>query len=212
MDPSYQNLLDPSQLLYTLVAYLIHGGAMTFHVAFAAFLIFSGVHGWLRGDSVGRWARRLGATPLSRLHAAVRVALGIGLFGPVAVGAHVSVSALCAGAGLIALAISERTPQGAPIRAGHWARRGAFACGVAALAFLAWEREDNLALGAELIVNAASWRNEELDWQLATDPRAPKVGELAPDFELQNPDGQVQIRLSDFRGKRPVALVFGSYT
>jgi len=41
---------------------------------------------------------------------------------------------------------------------------------------------------------------------------APKVGDLAPDFELQDPSGETAVRLSDFRGTRPVALVFGSYT
>jgi hypothetical protein len=37
-------------------------------------------------------------------------------------------------------------------------------------------------------------------------------GDLAPDFTLKSPDGKKTIRLSDFRGKKPVALVFGSYT
>ena len=62
------------------------------------------------------------------------------------------------------------------------------------------------------LLHAAEWRNEELDWQRSQDPRSPKVGELAPDFELQSPDGAAAVRLSDFRGKRPVALVFGSCT
>ena len=38
------------------------------------------------------------------------------------------------------------------------------------------------------------------------------VGDHAPDFELQGPSGVTRVRLSDFRGERPVALVFGSYT
>ena len=75
-----------------------------------------------------------------------------------------------------------------------------------------WEREDNLALGADLLLHALEWRNDELDWQLSQDPKSPKVGDLAPDFSLQDPEGVEQVRLSDFRGKRPVALVFGSYT
>jgi hypothetical protein len=37
-------------------------------------------------------------------------------------------------------------------------------------------------------------------------------GELAPDFELPTPDGTTRVRLSSFRGRRPVVLVFGSYT
>ncbi|MBI3837337.1 MAG: redoxin domain-containing protein [Planctomycetia bacterium] len=40
----------------------------------------------------------------------------------------------------------------------------------------------------------------------------PKAGDVAPDFTLATLDGKQQVRLSDFRGKRPVALVFGSYT
>ena len=39
-----------------------------------------------------------------------------------------------------------------------------------------------------------------------------KVGEKAPDFELKTVDGKNTVRLSSFRGKRPVLLIFGSYT
>jgi hypothetical protein len=38
------------------------------------------------------------------------------------------------------------------------------------------------------------------------------VGSMAPDFTLGSPDGQTHVTLSSFRGKRPVALIFGSYT
>ena len=40
---------------------------------------------------------------------------------------------------------------------------------------------------------------------------APAVGQLAPDFELPTPDGR-RVRLSHFRGSRPVALIFASMT
>ena len=39
-----------------------------------------------------------------------------------------------------------------------------------------------------------------------------KVGDPAPDFELTRLDGKGTVKLSSFKGKRPVALVFGSYT
>jgi hypothetical protein len=39
-----------------------------------------------------------------------------------------------------------------------------------------------------------------------------KVGDTAPDFSLEAYDRKSRIRLSDFRGKKPVVLVFGSYT
>ena len=39
-----------------------------------------------------------------------------------------------------------------------------------------------------------------------------KAGDVAPDFELKTLDGKQTVKLSSFRGKRPVALIFGSYT
>ena len=45
----------------------------------------------------------------------------------------------------------------------------------------------------------------------------PKVGEIAPDFEIDTLDRHRKrtgetVRLSNHRGKRPVAPIFGSYT
>jgi len=39
-----------------------------------------------------------------------------------------------------------------------------------------------------------------------------KIGDTAPDFELKKQNASERIRLSQFRGSRPVVLVFGSYT
>jgi hypothetical protein len=44
------------------------------------------------------------------------------------------------------------------------------------------------------------------------DETGPKVGELAPDFWLRRLSSEERVRLSRFYGKRPVAIVFGSYT
>lgn len=52
----------------------------------------------------------------------------------------------------------------------------------------------------------------EKSWQKKYDARAPKVGDLAPDFELADVNGENPVRLSDFRRRVPVALVFGSFT
>jgi hypothetical protein len=43
-------------------------------------------------------------------------------------------------------------------------------------------------------------------------PSGPRVGTLAPDFTLAPPDGGAKQTLSAFRGTKPVALIFGSYT
>ena len=42
--------------------------------------------------------------------------------------------------------------------------------------------------------------------------RVPKPGREAPDFTLPRLDGGSPVRLSSFRGLRPVVLIFGSYT
>ena len=39
-----------------------------------------------------------------------------------------------------------------------------------------------------------------------------RVGDTAPDFELQYKKSAETVRLSAFRGEKPVALIFGSYT
>lgn len=48
--------------------------------------------------------------------------------------------------------------------------------------------------------------------QKKLDATAPKVGDIAPDFEQRDVNGENPVRLSDFRGQKPVALIFGSYT
>ncbi len=49
-------------------------------------------------------------------------------------------------------------------------------------------------------------------WHERYEPLAPKEGDLAPDIELRDVNGENPVRLSDFRGQKPVALVFGSFT
>ena len=42
--------------------------------------------------------------------------------------------------------------------------------------------------------------------------RGPAVGDAAPDFSLSTQDGKTTVTLADYRGKKPVVLVFGSFT
>jgi hypothetical protein len=53
---------------------------------------------------------------------------------------------------------------------------------------------------------------KEFAWRRKYSPGAPALGETAPDFELRDVNGENPVRLSDFRGVKPVALVFGSFT
>jgi tetratricopeptide (TPR) repeat protein len=51
-----------------------------------------------------------------------------------------------------------------------------------------------------------------LEREAAAKEGGPHVGALAPDFGLQEVGRKSQVRLSSFRGKTPVVLVFGSYS
>ena len=48
--------------------------------------------------------------------------------------------------------------------------------------------------------------------QAGRHPETLRAGDLAPDFSLRSPDGERTFKLSDFRGQKPVVLIFGSYT
>jgi Ca2+-binding EF-hand superfamily protein len=48
--------------------------------------------------------------------------------------------------------------------------------------------------------------------QLGSLEPGPELGELAPDFELPTHDGKRTFKLSNSFGKRPVLLIFGSFT
>ena len=53
---------------------------------------------------------------------------------------------------------------------------------------------------------------KEKAWQKKFDAMAPRVGDQAPDFELTDVSGDKRVRLSEFQGRKPIALIFGSFT
>lgn len=51
-----------------------------------------------------------------------------------------------------------------------------------------------------------------LNGEIGSFHEGPKVGDMAPDFELKREDGKGSYCLSSYRGKKPVVLIFGSFT
>ena len=99
------------------------------------------------------------------------------------------------------------------IKRGSWARKALIAGAVLVFGFTIWESQDLVRSAASITYKAAYYRKTEVDgWQKTNNPNVPQVGELAPDFELTDVHGQDIVRLSDFRGNRPVVLLFGSFT
>ena len=62
------------------------------------------------------------------------------------------------------------------------------------------------------MLKAIKYRKEHRSWQRQHGAAAPKTGDSAPDFELVDVRGENAVKLSVFRGKKPVVLIFGSYT
>ncbi len=62
------------------------------------------------------------------------------------------------------------------------------------------------------MLKAIRMRRGARAWQKELNDLAPKAGDIAPDFELRDVNGENLVRLSDFRGEKPVALIFGSFT
>jgi Ca2+-binding EF-hand superfamily protein len=58
----------------------------------------------------------------------------------------------------------------------------------------------------------ATLTNGLIAGELGSILEGPRIGDQAPDFTLKTQDGQQTITLSQFRGQKPVVLVFGSFT
>jgi hypothetical protein len=62
---------------------------------------------------------------------------------------------------------------------------------------------------AKFVLN---YRRSKMAEQKEVNRQAPRAGDLAPDFTLTDSSGTETVTLSGFRGRKPVALVFGSFT
>lgn len=70
-------------------------------------------------------------------------------------------------------------------------------------------------IGTLLMAGCTSSRDRAIKRMIAerqSKDSAPRVGEPAPDLSLQTRDGARTVELAALRGKRPVILIFGSYT
>ena len=216
MNTGYESVVDPTTIVWTAIAVLIHVAIIVTQLGLSLFLVTTGAHNlWLpRADT--KWTRRLGGVAIvssaTAKVGAARIVLGLALLLPAVFGMSFAASLSACVVTVALLAFLERGIPAEIKPTGRLARRAAATAAVVLGLFMVWEAEDGLSLGAEIIANAQQWRVHELEWQLGNDVEAPKVGDLAPDFELQDPTGQAVFRLADFRGKRPVALIFGSYT
>ena len=53
---------------------------------------------------------------------------------------------------------------------------------------------------------------EAMEAVATRDEMGPRTGDVPPDFDLKRMGSEERVQLSRFKGQRPVALIFGSYT
>ena len=53
---------------------------------------------------------------------------------------------------------------------------------------------------------------EAMEAVVLRDEMGPNVGDVPADFNLKRMGSEERVRLSSFKGQKPVALIFGSYT
>jgi hypothetical protein len=204
-------VMETSSLVWIMIPVVLHGLTMAAQLLLAAYLLLHGLALVVKPHDVSPRLGRLGGLRPdgidARAFGLLQLAAGALVLLPLAFGATWLISGVACLVALVLLLVYGRShPQGRLVRT------VAIAAAVSVLGFMAWERDDPATLAARILFKARDWRADELEWQLSNDRHSPKVGDLAPDFELQDPSGEKTIRLSAFFGKRPVALVFGSYT
>ncbi len=64
------------------------------------------------------------------------------------------------------------------------------------------------AVGADL----TDMLRHAMEAVVVRDEMGPHVGDSPPEFNLKRTGSEERVRLSSFKGQRPVALIFGSYT
>jgi hypothetical protein len=79
-------------------------------------------------------------------------------------------------------------------------------------AILEGPRQQSSAGKAEKRVSKNIWLRSLFAGDLGSAFEGPRANKMAPDFTLPKENGKGTVTLSDFRGQKPVVLVFGSFT
>lgn len=200
------------------ITYGTHAYLAVAQILLSLYLITNGLLLFSTKETLGKWARRLGLITnrdLSRdktiglLMLATGGALILPLFGA---SYWIAVIA-CPLAIYLILKSSKSLAVTSEKKAGWIVRTGLLLSAIVVCGFTLWEERDLVYAGYSVNYKSLYWRNKEVSvWQQENNPTVPKVGEMAPDFELTDYSGTRTMRLSDYRGEKPVVLLFGSCT
>lgn len=213
--------MDSLVIKYLAWAFLAYGFQALFAVSqilLCIYLIAGGVLQLSSKESLGKWAGRFGLTPDPGFKNTpwlgwVMIAAGGGLILPFLTGTTYWVSVVASSMAFVLLLYLARPFAVHGRRTGRFALSSLAFCAGLVFCLTLWEGGDLIGMAKGVVSKAKYWRDKEVaGWQIEHNPNVPKVGEMAPDFQLSDQAGEKTVRLSDFRGKKPVVLVFGSFT
>lgn len=208
---NYEWVVNIDDLISSVLPYKVHATILTIQIALAIVLFL-----WMRAKLFSKPLKSVVQNhkiiPLKLLNSKktgwIYFGFGLLILAPLVFGFHY----LFSGFGLVSLLLFL-TFSDWRISFRAQAFRGFLTfCTGLILFFMVWEKADPARQSAYIFGKFLKWRNYEVSWQEIHDKTAPKVGDLAPDFELNSTDGLDTVRLSEFINKKPVALILGSNT
>lgn len=213
--------MDPMVIKYLALAgitYGTHAYLAAAQILLCLYLIANGLVLLSSTEKLGKWAGRFGLVVnqeirYNRLRNWLMIATGVAFILPLfGVSYWIAVIA-CPIAIYLILNMTTGLIDPKEKKVGNIMRKGLVLSAVLVFGFTIWEGRDLVYAGWDVNYKAIYWRHKEVTvWQKENNPNVPKVGEMAPDFELSDNTGRKSVRLSDFRGKKPVVLLFGSFT
>lgn len=213
MDPMVIKYLGLAGITYGTHAYLA-----IVQMLVCIFLLANGIVLLSSTKLVGRWSRRFGIIVNreaggTKYKGWLMIMTGIAFILPLVGITYWIVVLACPAAIYLILNLTAGLDDQQLKQTGNIVRKGLVISVFFIFGFTIWEGRDLVRAGWDVNYKAIYWRNKEVsEWQKENNPNVPKAGELAPDFELTNVSGTQTKRLSEFRGKRPVVLLFGSFT
>lgn len=213
--------MDPMVVKYLALASITYGtqaGLAIAQILLGLYMVVSGIVHLSSKKSLGKWAGRFGLVVnqkikqrpwMSWLMIATGIALILPLFG---LSYWIAVVA-CVIAIYCIYTMATGLDDHKKKQTGNITRKGLVLSAILVFSFTIWEGRDLVYVGFSVNYKALYWRYVEVKvWQHENNPNVPKVGELAPDFELLDYSGTKTVRLSNFIGKKPVVLLFGSFS
>ena len=213
--------MDPMVVKYLALAGVTYGTHAYLAIAqllLCIYLVASGILLLSPKTSIGKWFRRFGLVSNqdignNSLKSWLMIATGVAFILPLFGMSYWLAVFACPTAIYLILNIHTSLIDSQEKQGGKIMRKGLLLSAVLVFGFTIWEGRDLVFVGWDVNYKAIYWRHQEVTvWQKENKPNVPKIGELAPDFELSDNTGEKSVRLSDFRGKKPVVLLFGSFT